>query len=156
MKWSKKREQFEAANVTLKLEPIEAYSYGWWKFVSVINGFVVFNDYNYSPTTGRHQYKVRRMLEEKGIKIDLEVKTHLGLNGNSRYNYGKELDALKSAIESDLNEIKELEEILANTRRKKALDDEMKEKIVELKEHIGMIERVIAPLPLDRALLEVV
>lgn len=155
MKFSKKRNQYEASNVTLDLEKMEAFSYSWWQFLKIINGKVVFNNYSYSSSTCKHQSKVRRMLDEHGIKIDLIVNTSMGLNGSSRYNRGNTEDALKDAIKNDLNEIKELEEILANNRRKKALDEERMEKIKSLKEHINQIERVIAPLPLDRALMEI-
>lgn len=155
MKFIKKRNQYESANVTLNLEEMTAYSYGWWKFLAVINGKIVFNNYSYSNSTCKHQSKVRRMLEEKGIKIDLNVNTSLSLNGNTRYSYGTELDALKDAIHTDLIEIKELETILANPRRKKALDESRLEQIEGLKMHINEIERVIAPTPLDKALLEV-
>jgi hypothetical protein len=51
----------------------EAYSYKHWCFVKRINGKLVFNDYNYSHTTRRHQNEVKVLLSRLGIKIDVYV-----------------------------------------------------------------------------------
>ncbi len=58
----------------------EAYSYGHWCFVKRINGKLVFNDYNYSHTTRRHQNAVKSLLRELGVKIDLYVYMHSSLS----------------------------------------------------------------------------
>lgn len=71
--------QGSSYNVTFNPETMEAHSYKWWKFVAVIEGKVVFNNFRYSPTTGNHQRKVRRLLEELGIKIDLMLPVPGGL-----------------------------------------------------------------------------
>lgn len=64
---------YKASNVTFNPLTCEAYSYGWWKFVAKIDGKVIFNNYRYSNTTTKHQYKVRRLLLERGITIDIEA-----------------------------------------------------------------------------------
>lgn len=156
MKLMKKTGTYKASNVEFNPDTMIATSYDWWQFVRMINGKIVFNNYSYSNTTCRHQSKVRGLLRELNINIDLEVTTNLSLNGNSRYNYGNELDSLKDAVKTDLNAIKELEETLLNTRRKKALDESRQAQIVALKEHIEQINRVMFPFPLDRALNEVI
>lgn len=46
-----------------------------------IKGKVVFNDYRYSVSTARHQRKVRTLLRELGIKIDIEVSFRASLSG---------------------------------------------------------------------------
>lgn len=71
---------YEASNVTFDSEKLEAFSYKWWQFVKVIEGKLVFNHYNYSPTTVRHLYKVKRLMNELGIVIDREVSLRGGLN----------------------------------------------------------------------------
>lgn len=45
-----------------------------WTFLGKINGILIYNHYNWSPTTNRHQYAVTRILDEKYIEyvsIDL-------------------------------------------------------------------------------------
>lgn len=78
---------YKASNVTFNPSRIEAFSYGWWKFVGVVEGKVVFNNYYYSPSTCKHQSKVRRLLAELGIKIDIEMPVPKGLPG-SYHRYG--------------------------------------------------------------------
>lgn len=68
-----------SGKVTFDPESERAYSYSWWRFVDRIGGRLVFNAYRYSSTTTTHQWCVRRYLEEKGIKIDLEVHAPKGL-----------------------------------------------------------------------------
>lgn len=51
----------------------EAYSYGHWCFVKRINGKLIFNNYNYSHTTRRHQNAMIELLRELGIEIDAYV-----------------------------------------------------------------------------------
>jgi hypothetical protein len=70
---------YKASNVTFDPSTLSAYSYKWWRFVAIIDGLVVFNNYKYSPTTGRHQYKVRSLLNELGIKIDIEMPLPRGI-----------------------------------------------------------------------------
>lgn len=85
MKYYSRSKIYKASNVTFNAETCEAYSYGWWKFVARINGFVVFNNYRYSNSTSKHQSKVRSLMSELGIKIDLYVSTNCGLNGAERW-----------------------------------------------------------------------
>lgn len=70
---------YKASNVTFNPNTLEAYSYDWWQFVKVIRGKVIFNSYRYSNTTARHQSKVRQVMVQLGIKIDLEVQVRGGL-----------------------------------------------------------------------------
>lgn len=157
MKYSNKRNRYEAANVTLDLVKLEAFSYDWWQFLRYINGKLVFNNYNYSNSTCKHQSKVRGMLYEKGIKIDVFVKCHRSLNGyakNSANNYGTTEDALNEAIANNKAEIEEIELMLVNPRRKKALDADRKEQIKKLKTNSNDILRVMKPTPLEQALYE--
>lgn len=83
MRHMKRANIYKASNVTFDPKTIKAYSYDWWCFVKVINGKVIFNDYNYSNTTIRHQRKVRRLMRELGIKIDLIIETRSSLNSST-------------------------------------------------------------------------
>jgi hypothetical protein len=61
-----------------------ATSYNWWHFVAEINGKIIFNDYNYSHTTRRHQDAVRSLLRSLKIKVDAYVDFSDSLN---EYNF---------------------------------------------------------------------
>lgn len=74
---------YKASNVTFNSETCEAHSYVWWRFVARVEGKVVFDNYPYSPTTVRHQHKVRRLMSELGVKIDIEMPLPGGIGGAS-------------------------------------------------------------------------
>lgn len=69
-------------NVTFNPKTLEAHSYKWWKFVAKIDGKIVFNNFRYSVSTSKHQSKVRSLLNQLGIKIDLELPLPKGINSN--------------------------------------------------------------------------
>lgn len=81
MKLNKKTGNYYASNVMFDPIKLEAFSYSWWKFLGVIEGKLVFNNYNYSNTTIKHQYKTRELLREMGIKVDFEIPVPSGLPG---------------------------------------------------------------------------
>lgn len=62
------------------LEEFKAVSYNWWTYLCKINGKVVFNDYNYSSTTNKHQASMRCLLEVLNIKVDIWVDISQSLN----------------------------------------------------------------------------
>lgn len=64
------------------VENCEAWSYKWWQFVKKENGLVIFNWYGYSNSTRKHQYSAMRILEDNGIKVDLSVHSHKGLQAD--------------------------------------------------------------------------
>lgn len=74
---------YKASNVLFNRQTCTAVSYDWWFFVKRVNGMVVFNSYRYSVTTSRHQSKVRQLMRELGIKIDLEVSVAEGLQNEN-------------------------------------------------------------------------
>ncbi len=120
MKFIKKRNQFEASNVSFDPKNISAVSYNWWEFVKVINGKVVFNDYNYSPSTIKHQSKVRRLLETLNIKVDVVLESTKSLHNEEWQD---------DTIRLLNGKIKLLEDALSNPRRKKSLDEKRAEMI---------------------------
>lgn len=79
MKFMKRTGIYKASNVTFNPQTCEAVSYAWWRFVSKKDGLVFFNNYRYSPSTGRQQTKVRRLMEQLGIKIDVVAPFPKGL-----------------------------------------------------------------------------
>lgn len=79
MRYLKTQNRYKSKNCTFDVDTCKAVSYGWWVFVDKIDGMVVFNSYRYSVTTAGHQRKVRQLLEELGIRIDLEIECPAGL-----------------------------------------------------------------------------
>lgn len=85
MKYMKRAGIYQASNYNCTFNPktMEAFSYRWWKFIAVVEGKVVFNSYRYSNSTSKHQSKVRGVLNNLGIKIDLELPLPKGINSTN-------------------------------------------------------------------------
>lgn len=79
MKFMKRARIYKAKNVTFNPSTLNAYSYGWWRFVARIDGITIFNSFKYSVTTGRHQSKVSTLMNQLGIQVDLTLKLPLGI-----------------------------------------------------------------------------
>lgn len=134
MKYFKRSNVYKASNVSFHPDTISAYSYGWWKFVASINGTIIFNNYSYSSSTCKHQYKVRRLLEQLGIVPDLYIEAPKGLQDLSsaiRY-YEQKIDYLNSLIN------KKGTRKLTNLKRL--------EQIKEFKGKIIQVERILNPI----------
>lgn len=86
MKYFKRAGIYKASNVTFDPSTITAYSYNWWKFVGLVEGKVIFNNYSYSVSTSKHQSKVRQLLATLGVKIDLELPLPKGVNSGDLAN----------------------------------------------------------------------
>lgn len=80
----KRAKIYQCSNYNCTFDPakVEAHSYRWWRFAAVIEGLVVFNNYRYSVTTAKHQSKVRSLMNDLGIKIDLELPLSRGIRHN--------------------------------------------------------------------------
>jgi len=142
MKFSNKRKQFEGSNVSFNPSTMVAKSYNWWVFVAEINGKVIFNNSRYSPSTGRHQSKVRARVDGK---IDLML-------FNTRESLATGELALILEIKNTKELIKTLELELTNTRRKKALDTQRQGVINSWKEHVLKVETVLHGTELNASL----
>lgn len=66
-------------NCTFNPKTVEAWSYRWWRFVAKVDGVVVFNSYRYGNTTSKHQSKVRSLMSQLGIKIDIFLELPRGI-----------------------------------------------------------------------------
>ena len=142
MKFSNKRQQFEGSNVSFNPSTMIAKSYDWWVFVAVINGKVVFNNSRYSPSTGKHQSKVRAKVDGK---IDLML-------FNTRESLATGELALILEIKNTKELIGTLEAELNNTRRKKALDATRHNVLQSWREHILKVETVLFGSELNASL----
>jgi len=104
MRYYKRLKVYKSNNVVFDPTTCSAYSYEWWKFVGMVNGKVLFNNYNYSNTTCKHQSKVRSLLDSLNIKIDAFVEFPRGL------------DDANSAISHYIDKISHLKAELAKPR----------------------------------------
>lgn len=73
MKQMKRTGIYKSKNVSFDPIKCEAHSYDWWRFVAKVENKVVFNNYYYSSTTRKHQLKVKQLLNDLNIKIDIEA-----------------------------------------------------------------------------------
>jgi hypothetical protein len=65
MKFLKTKNMYKASNFEFYCQGLKAYSYGWWQFSGVFNGYKVFNDTTYSVSTRRHQSKAWGLMNYK-------------------------------------------------------------------------------------------
>jgi hypothetical protein len=137
MKYMKRANIYKASNVTFNAETHEAVSYNWWTFVKRINGALVFNNYGYSNSTRKHQSKVRTLLSELGLTIDIEISAHGGLQRDTWPDQARESIQTKiDAVMSQLN----------NARRKKALDASRISTLNELHKEKQELEEFISSM----------
>lgn len=155
MKYYKRLKEYKESNVSLTVEPkLEAYSYNWWLFVTRYKGLVIFNDTNYSNPTCKHQSKVRSVLDDLNIKIDIElnhtVKT-LGQYGPPTMYKGENSpldgDYVKAAIEDEIENInlenKKITDLIKKPRTHKAKNQERKQQILQNKKQIKKLKKVL-------------
>lgn len=70
---------WKATNVTFDSSAMSAYSYDWWKFVAVVEGVLIFNDFRYSVTTAKHQRKVAAVMHILGKRPNVHLRLPRGL-----------------------------------------------------------------------------
>lgn len=125
MKFYSRSNCYKGSNVVFNVTSREAVSYNWWTFVKVIEGDVVFNDYRYSPTTAKHQSKVRRLMQKLGIGIDLVVQVPSGLQSFGNLEVVRLAHAAEMVRQSALAETKRQERNeKARERRARKKSDE--------------------------------
>lgn len=81
MKFMKRANIYQASNYNVTYDPTttEARSYRWWAFVKVIEGKIIFNSHRYSVSTSKHQSKVRSLMSQLNVHIDMFVDLRSGL-----------------------------------------------------------------------------
>lgn len=136
MRYCKKRNQFEASNVSYNADFKSAFSYRWWKFVSVIGKKTVFNNYNYSVSTRKHQNKVRNLMASLGHPIDVFVSIRDSLENITTLKELKERELRQKKKDAEIAEMKRLE------RNKKAR--ERRQKAKEMNNAAGSVQGQIA------------
>ena len=119
MKYYPRLGLYKASNLTFNPSTLDAYSYGYWRFVARVEGVVIFNNYRYSNSTSKHQYKVRSLLKSLGIKIDIEAPFPNGISrikSLSDLVYEAEIQLCNEFLESEINKQERAER--ARFRRK--------------------------------------
>lgn len=133
MKYFTRLELYKASNVTFNPETIEAYSYGWWRFVQEINGTVIFNQTYYSNMTVKHQHKVWSVMQSLGIEF-------LGIRFMKESLDGT--DSFKEIIKGYNQRIDELRAEIAKPRTQKKKNLEREEEIYKCCDMIRTINRI--------------
>tara|TARA_R100000773_G_C4191385_1_gene97176 strand:- start:347 stop:811 length:465 start_codon:yes stop_codon:yes gene_type:complete len=152
MKYYTRLKKYKASNVSLTIEPkLEAYSYAWWLFVVRYKGLVIFNNTNYSNSTNKHQSKVRDVLDDLNIKIDIELhhtlKSFGEFNGSYVSHRPSDGDYVKAAIEDEIEIIELINENLADLiqkpRTRKSTNEKRAQQIKKNKNQIKNLKKVL-------------
>ncbi len=122
---------YKGSNFTFNPKTLTAYSYDWWRFVEKIGSRIVFNDFRYSNTTARHQWKIKNLLRDLGIHVDMELEAPGGLQN------------LNSAIELYRERIVTLQLEILKKGTKKAKNLERKKQISVYKKKILEVKKLI-------------
>lgn len=115
-------------SLTFNPVTMEAHSYRWWKFFAVINGKKVFNNYTYSVTTTSHQSRVRSLLSQLGIEIDIFVECPKGL------------DELSSGIDFYSRSIQYAQEKLQKPRIRQTTKEDLRVHIANMRKSVKVLE----------------
>lgn len=105
-RYQAKKLRFVASNNYFDVHESKAVSYGWWTYFSKVEGINVFNKHAYSPSTRRHQSRMRDLLRKLGIRIDVEVDTRNSLDGLNMENVYQLLWNEVVALQQELAECK--------------------------------------------------
>lgn len=120
--------QSSSRNNTFNPETFEAHSYNWWLYVCKVKGVVVFNDYNYSSTTKKHQSEMRSLLKELGHKIGMVV-------------YQRESLSSGLFLDHDYNNLA-LNEVRLKAAKRPDQVKELTAAIAHCKERIAMLKKL--------------
>ena len=128
MRFSRKRQRYENSTKSLVFYPtFESYSYGWYKVSDKIYDQVLFNTYNYSPTTIKHVSTIRDFISATDY---ICVEAPDGLSN------------IDSAIRHYQYLIQELEEKVSNPRCHKRLLPKRLKQLELLKLKNGLLNAI--------------
>lgn len=129
----KTQNKLKSSNFEFDLNSTTATSYDWWIFVTKENGKVIFNNYNYSVTTRKHQNKAWKILE---YKADLTLQfTNVSLNNLH--------EALNDEIKLTNDEINNLFRQIAKKGSRKDTNEKRMERIKKLNQHIRNVVEML-------------
>ena len=108
------------------LENVEAFSYDWWKYLTKINGLVIFNHTNYSMSTCKHQSDCLKLL-----RYDYDIKFRYTTKSLSNIK-----EAVIDEVHNRLLRVRELERLIDNPRTRKSTNVK---RAIEITEHTNFI-----------------
>lgn len=132
LQYRKRRNLYTNSTGTNTFDPerCEAYSYSWWQYVRRIRGKVIFNDYDYSPSTNAHQCVMRDLLKKLRIRIDVTVRVQCGLQSEK---------FREQALEPLYTELYKLQIAIARTGARPEKNKQRIQKIRELRKQIRIL-----------------
>lgn len=118
----------------------KAWSYTHWQYITTLdNGAVIFNNWNYSVTTRKHQAQARQLLKDHGINIAYDLQyTDCSLDNLEQ--------ALTEEIEGIKTEINELRYLMNKKGTRKAKNLERQQQVKGLLFIVQSIENTIVRL----------
>ena len=138
MKYNKETKHYEDKNVKFSAVTMKAYSYEHWQFLGKTDeGKVIFNNFNYSMITGKHQKDVLSILNILQKPIDLVI-----------YHTKKSLrEGYKSVLKDEIilsqEAIMILKERIKNPKTHKKRNLKRKDEVNHLLKHIEHVETIL-------------
>lgn len=121
MKYFKKANEWKNSTGSnrLDVETMKAYSYRWWCYFQPIEGtnLYLFNNYNYSNSTSKHQSDLRRLLDSDfGLGYISEKVVFIAISDSLSDNPKNDVTKYIKVL---TDEIKELKETIKKPRTQK-------------------------------------
>lgn len=130
MKYYSKSNMYKAgANLSLNAETLEGRSYDWYVISKQFGSMVVVNTYNYSSTTVKHYWKIRKQLQGLGHNV-ITLEAPQGL---------QKLDDAKDHYDTL---IKDLEALIAKKGTRKSTNAMRLELIDSYKDKLALIAKL--------------
>ena len=130
MKFIKTQNTWKASNFSMNMTTMNAYSYGWWLFVTKDHmGRIIVNKTNYSNSTCKHQNKALELLNhECDLMLRFTRKSLSDLN-----------TAFKDEIKNANFEINELLKAIDKKGSRKSTNEKRLMEIENLNKHIQKV-----------------
>ena len=136
MRFLKTKNQSKASNFMFDHNTDEAFSYGWWQFSGVFNNVRIFNDTFYSVSSNRHQTKAKSFFNNADLVLKYTTNNLTDIRA-----------ALIDEVNNAQNAVKELEILIAKPRTRKAKNILRQAEIVQIKQHIDQVAKVLNKIP---------
>lgn len=130
MKFIKTQNTWKASNFSMNMTTMDAYSYGWWLFVTKDHmGRIIVNNTSYSNSTCKHQNKALKLLDYNyDLKLRFTRKSLSDLN-----------TAFKDEIKNTNFEINELLKAIDKKGSRKSTNEKRLMEIDKLNKHIQKV-----------------
>lgn len=134
MKHLQKTNELKASNLVFNLNTLEGFSYKWYKIAMPLSqNEILVNNYNYSPTTVKHFYKLIKELKSRGFNIKT-IEAPMGLQD------------LTEAWDHYIRKIENLTAEINKKGSRKSTNEIRKDQIMKYKAKIQFIKDLIGDL----------